>query len=182
MRNPVHMESIETPTKPNLDHLATHLPMLKRVVGKRVPTELIEDIVQEVILAGAESNRFPELVKDQQNWLCRVALRQCALFWRKQSRQQQIEAMKSADDPGKDDPIHWLIARESAQQMKLAILKLDNDARRILSMKFVDRLTYDQIASRLQISRHSAEYRVQTAKRELRSIVHDMGLSEVDEC
>ena len=176
------MESVEAQSEPVVHLLTSHLPMLRRVVNARVPVAFVDDIVQEVVLAGAESNQFPEIQAEQQKWLCRVALRQCALFWRKQSRHSKVDSLELTEDKSLNDPIHWLIARESAQQVKLAISKLDVEFRNILMLKFVEKLTYEQLAERFQITRHAAEYRVRVAKRELQSIVQDMGLNEVDEC
>lgn len=176
------MESVDTQTGQLEDVLASHLPLLRSVVSPRVPAEVADDIVQEVVLAAAKSEQFPAAFREQQNWICRVALRQCALHWRRHARNSGVESFEHTENKTLADPINWLIARESARQIQDAIANLSDESRTVLMRKIVDKFTYEQLAEHLQITRHAAEYKVRVAKKELRSLMQQRGLDEGDAC
>jgi DNA-directed RNA polymerase specialized sigma24 family protein len=49
-----------------------------------------------------------------------------------------------------------------------------------LIWKYVDGMTYSQLADRLRVPAHAAEYRVVTAKKALRRLLIDCGIGEED--
>ena len=78
----------------------------------------------------------------------------------------------------RDDPIFWLLAKESETLVRRSLDGLDEERRGILFWKYVDGLTYPEISGLLGVPRHVAEYRVVVAKYALRNMFLDMGLGE----
>jgi RNA polymerase sigma factor (sigma-70 family) len=79
-----------------------------------------------------------------------------------------------------DDPIYWLLDRERSDLVREALATMDEEKRTLLIWKYVDRMTYNQLADRLRVPAHVVEYRVVTAKKALRRLLIDCGIGEED--
>ncbi|MEM8913105.1 MAG: sigma-70 family RNA polymerase sigma factor [Planctomycetota bacterium] len=169
------MSELQPSADASLDRVEPHLATLRRLVLARVGRDVAEDVVQDVALAAVQSPSFPQEDADQRRWLCRVALRQCALHWRRSGREHTSADTSQCASDALDDPIHWLLARESRGQVAAAIRNIAQDARQLVIDKFVHRKTYEQIASARGITRDAAEYRVQAAKRTLKRAILEQG-------
>ncbi|MGI9456221.1 MAG: RNA polymerase sigma factor [Aeoliella sp.] len=160
--------------------LDEHQGWLRRLVVSRVgDASTADDILQEVGAAAVVAVNLPSEPDQLRPWLCRVALRQCALAVRGLIRQRRLE--QRLQENGQDnqaepvDPIYWLIAEEDRAYVKAAMARLDDESRQVLTWKYVDRLTYQTIAQQLELSRHAAEYRVVRARQALRAVLLTMG-------
>lgn len=158
-----------------------HADLLNRIVAARVPESVVDDVMQEVSLAALRCQDFPKVPEQQRQWLSCVAVRQCALYWRKRPREQSSdrETLQYFEDP-EDDPLQWLLARESAQQLHDAIAQLDDEHRQLLIQKFVLGKSYEKISKERSITRHSVEYRIESAKRSLRKLLLSQRINEVE--
>lgn len=175
------------PATPETDCVvAPHREWLLRLIGSRLRgtplhREGEEDVLQEVAVAALRSNNLPAAEDDLRRWLCRLTLRQCALALRTGARRQgalERAGVHSANSPTTpDDPIHWLIAIEDQTLLRRAVAELDETSRRLILWKHVERIGYADIAQRLGVSRHSAEYRLLRARRLLRRRLTEMGLT-----
>ena len=156
------------------------MPWLSRVIRARLPSVLsVEDILQEVSLAVIRSESVPPGEMDQRRWLCKIAIRQCALAIRTHSRKQKLD--QAASHNGADscsnlhDPILWLIEMEKMSQLTQGLAQLDQESHQILKWKYFDKLSYLQIAERLSCTKDAAEYRVARIREELRRVLIGLG-------
>lgn len=171
----LHPSAVVPHTPQVSDPLAEHWDVIRRVIERRVPTSCVEDIVQEVALAAVKSNDLPTRRNERANWLCRVALTQVALHWRKQAATKttvltQGDSLDAADD-GSSDPIHCLIAQESVEHLHAALGRMCPEFRNVLVCKILEGKTYAEVARELGITVPVAEHRLRAAKRALRGIL-----------
>ena len=157
--------------------LQPHARLLRRLVVARVPQSAVEDVLQEISLAVLSAHRMPMIDEEQIRWLCGVASRQCALYWRKAPNEQTLADVGDLCQE-QDAPVQWLLARESEEQVQQAIRELDTDQQTLLVMKYVEGLSYEKIAGALGITLHTAEYRIRVAKQALRASVRKRGMNE----
>lgn len=178
-------KTTETPEPPALVH--RHRDWLARLIAARLSCpDLVDDVLQEVAVAVARAERPPVGEHEERPWLCVIAIRQAALLMRRLSRRSRLLAgaaehrTQAFDDPLARDPIYWLISRERADLVTRACSRLDPEDRRLLEWKYVEGETYPQIARRLGVLRHVAEYRVVVAKKRLRTHLVAIGYEEDD--
>ncbi len=164
-----------------------HRGWLERLVAARTCCrDAVDDVLQEVAVAVARSTRPPTAETEERPWLCAIAIRQCALFLRKAGRRTRLEAQaaerlpRAAGDRLSDDPIFWLMGREDAGLVARAVAALPPDDRQLLDWKYIDGLSYPEVAARLGVARHVAEYRVLVAKKRLRRLLVETGFEEDD--
>lgn len=175
---------IEVDTPHLLRRLQEHQSWLRRVIESRVKdASIADDVFQEVSEAALSSSNPPTSDQHFGPWLCRVALRQCALVARRAIRHRRLvvqvaERGESAAEPV--DPIYWLIAEEQRDLVHKAFVQLDSQSRQILTWKYIERRTYEAIAQRLKITRHVCEYRVLRARQALRCALLNVGFEGDD--
>lgn len=167
--------------------LERHRGWLTRVISARAGSvDAVDEVLQEVAVAVARSGHPPAGETEERPWLCAIAIRQCALRLRKAVRRAQLLVLAAERLPRdaasrlQDDPIYWLVRRESSALVAKALEALDRDQRSLIEAKYVEGMTYQAIATRLGVPRHVAEYRVTVAKRLLRGLLVDSGLDEED--
>lgn len=161
------------------------LGRLRDIVAKRVPGDSIDEVLQETALAVMQSDSVPNDPIQRSRWLCGVAIRQCVYYWRRESKHSRCEKMDQAIESSdlsdqQTDPFRWLLERESQQQVRDAIMQLDDESRQLLIHKFLHRRTYPQIASALSVTRHIAEYRVGKAIAAFKSLMNNLNVGESD--
>lgn len=164
-----------------------HRGWLERLVAARTcRRDAVDDVLQEVAVAVARSSQPPTCETEERPWLCAIAIRQCALFLRTSARRSRLLTRaaellpRNAPPRLQDDPIFWLMGREDAALVTEAFARLAPDERQLLTWKYIDGLSYPQVADRLGVARHVAEYRVLVAKKRLRGLLVDIGLGEDD--
>lgn len=164
------------------DPLVGQRDWLAGVVLKRLGcSEAVEDVLQEVALAvsrDATPTRFEPTSPGaspqsaSRFWLCRVALRQSALWLRTQIRLERKhkspEIREKALERTESDPLFALIGSETAEIFRREWQELETSHREILHLKILDGKTYKEIGQMLGISVHSVEHRLEAARRCLR--------------
>ncbi len=172
--------------RPDVSH---HRCWLDRVVENRVGRgEAADDVVQEVALAVAKATSWPADESEQRAWLCTIAIRQCALALRNNQRyRDRVEAASQngvpkaqAQHEPTQDPIYWLLHSESKELIREAIGKLEADARDLLIAKYLHGRTYRELGNAHNQPPHAVEYRVAVARRQLRGLLRDLGVSTED--
>lgn len=165
--------------------LERHRDWLARLVAARTGRrDAVDDVLQEVAVAVTRSTRPPRVEHEERPWLCMIAIRQCALFLRTSSRRARLLARAAeqvshwAGNRPEDDPIFWLMGREDAALVTRAMASLAAEDRQVLEWKYVAGETYPELATRLGVPKHVAEYRVVAAKKRLRGLLVDIGLGE----
>ena len=117
-------------------------------------------------------------------WLCKIVVRQCALFARRRSRhQRKLDGYHQAwqtPDVQAADPVVWLLRRERSDIVRGELEAMDRPARELLLWKYILGQSYEMIGSRLGVSRHAAEYRVIEARKDLRRRLQARGIEGDD--
>ena len=185
MRSPVEqVEPTNAPAALDWDRtLQGHRAWLERLVAARTGSvEHVEEVLQELHLAVAQSESRPAAAEEAAPWLCTIAVRLCARIVRDRvRRQRKLEGFRQAQQAQAapaGDPIFWLLHAEQEAIVREELAALDAETRQVLLWKDVYGLTYPEIAARLAVSRHVAEYRVHAARRELRRRLHARGLGQ----
>ena len=163
----------------------THRVWLRRVIAARTGShDAVEEVYSETLLAVTKSDQRPTDEAQVAPWMCKIAVRQSALYQRKSYRQQKlVEGYAHQQQPtseDEEDPIFWLLDQERRDLVRQALGEMEPEARNILIMKFVERLTYNQIGERLGVAPHVAEYRIARGKKQLRTLVTQRGVTEED--
>jgi len=140
----------------------------------------VDDVIQEVCLAVTRSGVRPTRVDEVAPWLCKIVIRQCALVVRNQVRQRRkldgYQRTKATDDSQAGDPIFWLLHQERREIIRGELEAMGSELRQLLIWKYLNGLGYEEIGSRLGVSRHVAEYRVIEAKKQLRLRLQARGI------
>jgi RNA polymerase sigma factor (sigma-70 family) len=154
--------------------------MRRVIVARTDSADLADDIVQEVGLAVIRSQSRPDRADEIAPWLCKIVVRQCALAARSQVRQRRkldgFRQARAETDCGQGDPMLWLLDQEQRELLRRAMDLLDPQGRQLLIWKYVQGMSYRDIAARLAVSMHAAEYRVIDARKQLRRRLHDQGI------
>jgi len=150
------------------------------VVARTGMPDQVEDVIQEVSLAVMRSASRPTVPAEIAPWLCKMVVRHCALVLRNRARQQRkLDGFQQAGagrDVRQDDPVFWLLHAEQREIVRDELGAMDPQVRQLLIWKYVNALGYQDIASRLGVSRHVAEYRVTEGRKQLRRRLQQRGV------
>ena len=68
-------------------------------------------------------------------------------------------------------PLDWMLAQEQSQHLARAIEELRPQQREILTLKYTENWSYQQLADHLGVPVRSVEYRLLQARNQLRKLV-----------
>ena len=168
------LDDAEAATASDIGWALPHAEWLRRLIARRIqPLDCGEEVLQEVWLAASRSDNVPAATAEQTPWLARVAIRQSALALRRWLRQQRREAVYAAQQTqaiqrASDDPLFSLLADETRQMVRQQVQGLPAQQRELLHMKYVNGLTYRQIARRTGMDLTAVEYQLAKARKGLR--------------
>jgi RNA polymerase sigma factor (sigma-70 family) len=134
----------------------------------------VEEVMQEVAIAAANQSAKREPVERVAPWLYRVALRQMMLFRRKAGRRKRLIENAAKLSPETDsvsrvrEPLDWLISLERQKEVQSAMSGLTERDRQLLMLKYVDGLSYGEIAQRIGVTASSVQSRLHRARALLR--------------
>lgn len=163
--------------------LETHKPWLAKVLRCRVSdTHAIEDLYQEIALAVVrqrDTDAVPDKPEKVAPWLYRLAVRQAVNFHRSNNRQSHAKPMDLSDQSAaaihslktEPSPYEKIAAAEQQQQFHAALEKLTPAQREILTLKYTENWSYQQLSDHLGIPVRSVEYRLLVARNELRTML-----------
>lgn len=170
-------------------------PWLIKVLRARIgnPHD-VEDVFQELVLSvlkqvdklrpKIETSQQSEHSNEDQNstvpvdpdkvapWLYRLAVRHTVNFYRKTNR--ITHAKPEADlEPGTEtcEPLDWIMQAEERQLFQNAFTQLPPADREILSLKYSENWSYQQMAEKLGATERNIEYRLLTARKRLRKLL-----------
>jgi RNA polymerase sigma factor (sigma-70 family) len=135
----------------------------------------VEEVLQEVAIAAANQSAKREPVERVAPWLYRVALRQMMLFRRKAGRRKKLIENAARLAPETDshsrtrEPLDWLISVERQGEVRTAMGSLSERDRQLLMLKYVEGLSYGEIAQRIGVTPSSVQSRLHRARALLRA-------------
>jgi RNA polymerase sigma-70 factor, ECF subfamily len=155
-----------------------HVPSITRYIGYRVSDEmLIEDLTAEVFLRMVEG--LPDYVitgAPFEAWLYRIAAARIADYYRQRDR-HPVEALTEVISSGQTPLEITLQEREELEDLRAALFKLSEDHQTILILRFVERLTHEEVSQIIGKS----ERAVATAQhRALHKLAELMGTTKQD--
>lgn len=176
--------------------LETHKPWLAKVLHCRIGDgHAVDDLLQEIALAvirqsapgkrpsseplvnsAERSGQVPIDPEKVAPWLYRIAVRQAVNFHRRTNRKSHPKPMAELETFCPTPlPLDGLLAVEEQQQFRDALRQLTPAQREILTLKYTENWSYQQLADHLGIPLRSVEYRLLQARTELRKhlTVHD---------
>lgn len=149
-----------------------HTRWLRTVLVARLRDQLAADeVLQEVaVIAWQKHDQLADPSKAAP-WLYRIAIRQSQMFWRSQQRHSRIKVGldESPVDPKQHNPLDWILQAESHNMVREAMSELGTRDREILMLKHSEDWTYQQIADHIGISRDKVIYRLERARKRLRT-------------
>jgi RNA polymerase sigma-70 factor, ECF subfamily len=178
-----------------------HRDRLRRMIAARLDRRLAprldpSDVVQETLADAAR--RLPEYLRDRplpfRAWLYRLAADRLARTHRDHvassvrgiGREERIEgpspdkaiASRLVDRLAANDttPGHRLARQERRLLLARAIERMIVADRQLLTLRYVDQLTFDEIAAALEIGLSAAKMRHLRAVERLRVLLEDLGV------
>ena len=163
--------------------LQHHKPWLLNVLRSRVgDRHEVEDLFQEIALAVFRQSKPvrtsngktkpPSIPKDPDKiapWLYRLAVRQAVNFHRRANRKSQAQPVAELNpySPA-PQPLDWMLEREQQKNLQKSIEDLRPQDREILTLKYNENWSYEQISNHLGIPIRTVEYRLLNARKALR--------------
>lgn len=154
----------------------------------------VEDVFQELALSvlkqveklrpAIEDDPDKELSIDNQNsavpvdpdkvapWLYRLAVRHSVNFYRKTNRLTHAKPAADLEPKAETfEPLDWIMLNEQRHLFQDAFKQLPPADREILSLKYSENWTYQQLAEKLGATVRNIEYRLLTARKRLRKLL-----------
>ena len=158
-----------------LEALPEHEAWLRTTLLARLGNrDEVEEVMQEVAVAAANQSAKAEPIERVGPWLYRVALRQMMLFRRKAGRRRKlVHGVAQARQPTEQDesaasPLDYLMAEERREQVRQAMVHMSERDRQLLLLKYVDGLSYGEIAKRMGVTASAVQSRLHRARALLR--------------
>ena len=133
-----------------------------------------EDLVQDIFLRVLKYRRTYRGERDFLPWLYRLARNAANDHFRRVVRRR--ETGDEIPDSVSDDPTPWegLAARQEAQRMRRALLRLPVARREVLVLSRYEQRRYDEIARLLGCSVGAVKVRIHRALKQLRVIYEEL--------
>lgn len=167
-----------------LQGLSEHEAWLRTALHSRLGSQdEVDEVMQEIALAAANQVAKQQPVERIGPWLYRVALRQVMLFRRKAGRRRKL--MQSVRDKSnaqqQPSPLHFLLSDERQQSVRQVMARLGELERQMLMLKYVEGLSYGEIAERIGVTASAVQSRLHRARAQLRQGLVIDEVSEANE-
>jgi RNA polymerase sigma-70 factor, ECF subfamily len=157
---------------------AAYIPTVYRFAQRRVgDRELTREIVQTTVCKAIAKLRTFRGEAGLITWLCACCQNEIAGHFRRQSRTAQEVALtddaiaaEPGLEPGTPGPEQALLRKEKAQLVHAALDALPPHYSRALEWKYLDRLSVDEIAVRLDVRPKAAESLLTRARQSFRDV------------
>ncbi|NPD17754.1 RNA polymerase sigma factor [Xinfangfangia sp. D13-10-4-6] len=146
-------------------------PGLRRYLTKMTGNlSMADDLIHDTFLRVLDKDRSTSQIRDPRAYLLRSARNLAINALATQRRNPEISELPEVADPA-PAVVERMIAREELLLVMSAIASLPTKRREVFIMSRVDNLSYDQIASRLGISRNTVMVQIVRALSDLRKIL-----------
>ncbi|HBE69668.1 MAG TPA: RNA polymerase subunit sigma-24 [Planctomycetaceae bacterium] len=165
-----------------LEALPEHEAWLRTTLHARLGNrDEVDEVMQEVAVAAANQSAKAIPVEKPGPWLYRVALRQVMLFRRKAGRRRKLlagfgeRAAPSEEDNRSRSPMDFLLSEERRGEVRDAMSQMSEKDRQLLMLKYVDGLSYGEIAARVGVTASAVQSRLHRARAALREQLIERG-------
>jgi RNA polymerase sigma-70 factor (ECF subfamily) len=160
--------------------LEKHKPWLLKVLRCRIGNRHeVEDLYQNLAVQvlrqvdpkdESKTASVPEDPEKIAPWLYRIAIRQAVNFHRQMNRRSQAHPTDELNpEDAQPEPLQWLIDQEETESIQQSIESMRAQDREILTLKYVENWTYQQLSDHLGVPVGSIEYRLAQARKRLRT-------------
>ena len=163
-----------------------YLPSVYRFVRARAPADAVDDLVQETFVAAAQSlGQFDPDRGVIWGWLCGIARRKIAAFYRRTNRSAALAEARSGLHAEKDliaEAVdrETLLPPEICQRFEFcklagaALSSLDPAQREVLLARYEEDLSLEEIGRRIDRSRSATNSLLHRARQALRRAFLDL--------
>jgi RNA polymerase sigma-70 factor (family 1) len=150
-----------------------HYPALCSYANQFVDREDAEEIAQEIMIWFWENRTMPVWETSLISYLFKAVKNRCiTLINRNDLKQRILQTLYEGDDHLFDDPDFYVV-EELSQKIQSALEALPSNYREAFEMNRFQKLTYKEIASQLNVSSKTVDYRIQQALKQLRIDLKD---------
>jgi RNA polymerase sigma-70 factor (ECF subfamily) len=128
----------------------------------------VDDCLQVVYVKMIESGRQVAPAA-RRAWLFRVAANESARLWRSRASTEKMWGRHGAEEAFTEDPSQHVILTETTQKLYQALRQLPEAWQEIVRLRIEENLTFQQIASQLDIPLGTALTRMRRALERLKS-------------
>ena len=180
------IESSPSFGEPTIDwpaQMDQHRRWLMSVLRSRISNpHVVDDVYQEVSLAVLKQRSRPTDPSKVAPWLYRLAVRHVINFHRKTGRRKRLQETLNqqalAQPTAQYDALDWLVQSEQREMITRAVSELRPQDREILTLKYTENWTYQQLAEHLGASTNTIEYRLIKARKQLRTLLCELNVIE----
>jgi RNA polymerase sigma-70 factor (ECF subfamily) len=150
--------------------VARYHPRLQFYLRRMLPREDdLDDVLQDVWLAAYRA--LPRLADPAAlaAWLYRIARDKASARWRRQRPERLLEVSDSVEEPSHVDEF----GQEDAQEIHAALDQLSLEQREMLVLRFLQEMTYEQIAKVTGCPIGTVRSRLYYAKSALRRVIEE---------
>ena len=139
--------------------------------------EVAQDIVQETFLAAVKSVRYFKGRSNISTWLCSIANRKVADFYRRKKRETKHRVDYSIDTEQvqnrRESTVDLVELGESREVVRQVLFRLPLHYRQVLIMKYVEGIPVSEIGTIMNRSTKSVEGLLTRARRELQTKLNE---------
>jgi len=143
------------------------------MLGKR---DMTEDIVQEAFVKGYLALGTFDANKDFYPWIATIARNLAINELKKRSREKPAseyeELIESVPDTSAN-PINQIISKESDKRFAAAVQSLPEPYREVFVLRMIEKMSYDDIGKKLNISPGTVDSRLHRARQKLVDLLKD---------
>lgn len=156
-------------------------PIYSTILRMAKNPQTAQDLTQEVFIKVYE--QLPKFkgvdeVGAFKAWLYRVATNHCIDYFRKKSNQVAFEPLEENASSSELEPEVVLLKKESERRIERLVADLPADERSIVLMRYVNELSYEEIASFLGLSKTEVGNKLFRAKQKMRKQVKEGAFDE----
>jgi RNA polymerase sigma-70 factor (ECF subfamily) len=147
-------------------------PMVLRLCRRILPTrEDAEDAATEIFMKAQLKLGHYDSGRPFKPWLYRVAANHCWDVLRARRGRQRVDDGETDVESREPDPLELILARETHEEVRGALSRLDDRARLVLSLRYFAELSYDEIADVVGVTSSFVGVLLLRARRRMRNIL-----------
>jgi RNA polymerase sigma-70 factor (ECF subfamily) len=150
-------------------------PMVFRLCRRILPTrEDAEDATADIFLKAQLRLEHYDAERPFKAWLYRVAANHCWDLLRKRRGRQEVEAgdlERTAMESSTPNPLEQLLAKQTHQEIRSTLARLDDRARLVVVMRYFAEFSYEEIAEVLGVTSSFVGVLLLRARRRMRRLL-----------
>ena len=158
--------------------LADNEKWMRSTIARRVGEQsAVDEVFQDVALAATKQKSPLRDVTKVVAWLYRLVIVQSSLYRRMLGRKRKLirrceDKVETCEiDVNQYDPLEWLLLKERKGLVQKALVRLHQDERKILFLKYAEDKSYHEIAEELGVSVSAVQSKLHRARLKLKSLL-----------